>query len=152
MAPFSPDTIRMEHFCSICRKPRSRSYQQKHPLVNGETPVPGVCTRCLRKYFYEASSSPSSSSSSPAAPAAPQAPAVISSSYPQPVVVYHFHHYYCGGADSKPPVFETPEKPQMLDKCAELHSENVQDWRDMFKDQAPPSISSQTKPIFSFDY
>jgi hypothetical protein len=39
--------VSTQHICSICREPRSKSYHRKHPLKQGDRPIPGVCRRCM---------------------------------------------------------------------------------------------------------
>src|SRR5436190_20698561 len=43
--PPSPSFSAPRHICSLCGKPRSSSYQKRHPIAPGQAPAPGVCSR-----------------------------------------------------------------------------------------------------------
>lgn len=42
------DESAARHQCALCHRPRSSTYNARHPLVPGESPPPGICRGCRR--------------------------------------------------------------------------------------------------------
>ena len=125
----------MEHICAACRRPRSLSYQVRHPLVPGKVPRPGVCSRCVRRFLEE----PRQDISSPSTWHGEL-------SQPRQEVHHYVHHYYhcqCGSEERTAPL-EAPA-PRV-----ELASESSH--RPSFmgiKERSPPPVYAWTKPVAS---
>ncbi|OCK78871.1 hypothetical protein K432DRAFT_394392 [Lepidopterella palustris CBS 459.81] len=79
------------HLCALCGKRRSRKYQRQHPLLPGQIPEPGICSRpeCTRAHGKR-----------------------WEDSYPQPLVVEAHHYYHRGdGFEATAHPTYSPELP-----------------------------------------
>ncbi|KAH6670160.1 hypothetical protein B0J14DRAFT_598011 [Halenospora varia] len=118
----------MGHICAACQRPRSSSYHERHPLVPGKIPRPGVCSRCVKEYFLQ---EPIQSS-----------PTVTSEVHHHH---YHVHHYYFCQHDEVESI-ATPDEPPS--PRAELPSETFHRHSPTWmEDQSPPPVYQWTKPV-----
>jgi hypothetical protein len=69
------------HLCASCGKPRSEKYHADHPLIPGQVPKPGVCSRPKCAQFKKMMQEDVNWS---------------------PALVVEVHHYYHTDSDFKP--------------------------------------------------
>jgi hypothetical protein len=92
----------LRHMCSLCGKPRSSSYQKRHPIAPGQTPEPGVCSRprCAKAV----------------------ADMLLAKSPCSGVVVHEIHHYYHISTDAEAPLATKSAELPSPTKCVEAPS------------------------------
>jgi hypothetical protein len=128
----------LQHICFICGKARSSTYQAQHPLIPGDIPIPGICSRrkCARVDYPMPMESP-----------------------PPAVIIYKIHHYYhfSSGLCTSSPLAVTPvELPgeEALCRQVELSGEelpNIKGYLErglplFLEEPSPPPIRNWSKP------
>jgi hypothetical protein len=114
----------MEHVCIACKRRRSTTYHEQHPLTSDRRPTPGVCSRCIRKL-----SEPGKSS-------------LIATKEVHHHHYYEVHHHHY-------PANQVKEATSPLDLpafCAELSSETHYHHQTWTNDGSPPPVYPGTKP------
>jgi hypothetical protein len=128
----------MKHTCSVCLRPRSRAYHQHHPLTSGQTPTPGICSRCIRREVTTRQEI----------------------AYPEAIIceVHHYHHIvHCESsmmneAPSVPPKDELPTYTELptvspIELSAEnSHNGHQKSYRGSMLGDQPPPVRRWTKP------
>lgn len=111
-ASFTP-----RHICSLCGKPRSKRYHDQHPILLGQAPKPGICSR-------------------------PKCAKAVNEMQrlPRPVIIYEIHHHYhsSSGLEGPPPSYTAAEL-QLFDNTLRRDLSPI-------PEESPPSINTTSGP------
>ena len=129
------------HLCALCGKPRSRKYQRQHPLLPGQIPEPGICSRpeCTQMHGQR-----------------------WEDCHPRSLVVEVHHYYHRGdGLEAAAYPTDTLEMPGessvrgRAEVAGDSHhacfqSKRAQDQLVLMREESPPPVNRRTKPTLHY--
>jgi hypothetical protein len=112
----SSTSLTPRHLCSLCGKSRSKRYHDQHPLLLGQIPQPGICSRSKCANVNEMLR------------------------LLCPVIIYEIHHHYhsSSGLEGPPPSYTAAELPLSDNTLGRDLSHIREEW--------PPSLNITPRP------
>jgi hypothetical protein len=113
----SSASLNPRHICSLCGKSRSKRYHDQHPLLLGQAPSPGICSR-------------------------PKCAKAVNEMLrpPCPVIIYEIHHHYhsSSGLEGPPPSYTAAE--------LRLADNTLRRDLSPIREESPPSMNITSGP------
>jgi hypothetical protein len=113
----SSTSLTPRHICSLCGKSRSKRYHDQHPLLLGQAPEPGICSR-------------------------PKCAKTVNEMLrpPCPVIIYEIHHHYpsSSGLEGPPPSYTAAE--------LRLSDNSLRQDLSPIREESPPSMNITSGP------